>query len=126
VRAVWPGLATSTVAAFAVEHGHEEPLLVIALELGRGRLEAPLAAELASCIRIAVAAEHGLSVAATVVVPAGALPRTSSGKLRRGACRDQFTAGHWDAARLEAWEAAPHASITSHPRERIPHEETSA
>lgn len=118
VRTAWPGLDGSTVASFSVE-AEDDPALVIALEFGRGRLDAPVAAELAHAIRAAVAAEHGLSVASTIVVPVGALPRTSSGKLRRGACRDRFTAGDWNAARLEAREAAPQTFNESHPRERI-------
>ncbi|MGE2727578.1 fatty acyl-AMP ligase [Mycolicibacterium pulveris] len=44
-------------------------------------------------IRAAVADVHGLSVADARFVPAGAIPRTTSGKLARRACRDEYLRG---------------------------------
>jgi long chain fatty acid CoA FadD26 len=43
-------------------------------------------------VRRAVAESHGIGVHDFVLVPAGAVPRTSSGKLGRGACRDRYLA----------------------------------
>lgn len=44
-------------------------------------------------IRAAVAHRHGVTVADVRFVPAGAIPRTTSGKLARRACRAQYLEG---------------------------------
>jgi fatty-acyl-CoA synthase len=44
-------------------------------------------------IRTAVSHRHGLSVADVRFLPAGAIPRTTSGKLARRACRAQYLSG---------------------------------
>lgn len=44
-------------------------------------------------IRAAVAQRHGLSVSDVRLLPAGAIPRTTSGKLARRACRTEYLAG---------------------------------
>ncbi|NRR30252.1 fatty acyl-AMP ligase [Oxalobacteraceae bacterium] len=98
VRRAAPQLLAS--ALFALDGGRD-PQLVAALELGRGRIDAQQAGELLTELRSAIAAEHGLALSSAVLLPVGALPRTSSGKLRRAACREQFSAGTWDAACLD-------------------------
>jgi fatty-acyl-CoA synthase len=44
-------------------------------------------------IRAAVSHRHGLAVADVRFLPAGAIPRTTSGKLARRACRAQYLSG---------------------------------
>jgi fatty-acyl-CoA synthase len=44
-------------------------------------------------IRAAVSHRHGLSVSDVRLLPAGAIPRTTSGKLARRACRAQYLSG---------------------------------
>ncbi|MBV9319443.1 MAG: AMP-binding protein, partial [Mycobacterium sp.] len=44
-------------------------------------------------IRATVAHRHGLTVADVRLLPAGAIPRTTSGKLARRACRSQYLSG---------------------------------
>jgi fatty-acyl-CoA synthase len=44
-------------------------------------------------VRTAVSHRHGLSVADVRFLPAGAIPRTTSGKLARQACRAQYLSG---------------------------------
>ncbi len=46
-------------------------------------------------IRAAVSDRHGVEVADVRFVPAGALPRTTSGKLARCACRDEYLLGEF-------------------------------
>ena len=46
-------------------------------------------------IRAAVSDRHGVEVADVRFVPAGALPRTTSGKLARRACRDDYLLGEF-------------------------------
>jgi acyl-CoA synthetase (AMP-forming)/AMP-acid ligase II len=111
VQRSWPALgASGSVAAFAVD-GASETELVVALEFGRGHVVPEQAAQGLLHIRNAIATEHGLALAAAVLLPTGSLPRTSSGKLRRGACRERFAAGDWNDYRLDRLasteEAAP-------------------
>ena len=80
VRAGWG-------AAFTVEEGPEQKLVII-LELERRqRAEA---AQVISAIRRDLASEHELVVDSIVLVRAGSIPKTSSGKIQRHACRDAF------------------------------------
>ena len=44
-------------------------------------------------IRSAVSHRHGLAVTDVRFLPAGAIPRTTSGKLARRACRAQYLSG---------------------------------
>ncbi|HTB34028.1 MAG TPA: amino acid adenylation domain-containing protein, partial [bacterium] len=92
-------------AAFAVD-GDAGEALVLVQEVGRHpRLPLP---ELARRIAAALAEAHG--VAATVaLVPQGHVPKTSSGKLQRRACRQSWLDGRLDL--LARWpEAAPQAA----------------
>ena len=74
-------------AAFTVEEGPEQKLVIV-LELERHqRAEA---AEVIGAIRRDVAGEHELVVDSIVLVRAGSIPKTSSGKIQRHACRDAF------------------------------------
>ncbi|MEV7283136.1 fatty acyl-AMP ligase [Streptomyces sp. NPDC093252] len=57
---------------------------------GEGR-DAALAAAVADAVRRAVLREHLISVREVVVLAAGSLPKTSSGKLQRGAARARVT-----------------------------------
>jgi natural product biosynthesis luciferase-like monooxygenase protein len=88
-QAVRPG---STVA-IAVEDGKEEQLVVIQ-ELSRKTSLATLS-EVENAIRLSVSTEHSTAPSKVLLVRRGALPRTSSGKISRSACRlgysfDQF------------------------------------
>jgi hypothetical protein len=44
--------------------------------------------EVADAVRDAVATEHGIVLSLIAIVGVGGVPKTSSGKLRRSACRD--------------------------------------
>jgi acyl-CoA synthetase (AMP-forming)/AMP-acid ligase II/acyl carrier protein len=81
-------------AAFAIDSG---PDLVPALVLEvRGRREEALAEQ----VRTAVLARTGLRLTLVALVRPQSVPRTSSGKTRRSACRDAFLAGAFaDAVR---------------------------
>ncbi|HYN20124.1 MAG TPA: condensation domain-containing protein, partial [Thermoanaerobaculia bacterium] len=85
-----PALIGGLAAAFCQEKAGEERLLIVQ-ELGRRHgvdLEAVVEA-----IRRSVAEEHEVQVAEVVLIPAGALPRTSSGKVQRGLCRTLLLSG---------------------------------
>src|SRR4029450_8053685 len=82
-----PGVRAGWGAAFTVEEGPEQKLVII-LELERRqRAEA---AEVISAIRRDLASEHELVVDSIVLVRAGSIPKPSSGKIQRHACRDAF------------------------------------
>jgi fatty-acyl-CoA synthase len=71
-----------------------ERLVIIAERAARSQRSDPAAA--LEAIRATVADRHGLTVHDVRVLPAGAIPRTTSGKLARRACRAQYLAGAWD------------------------------
>ena len=62
--------------------------------------------EVVGNIRASVAAEHALQVYATVLVKTGSIPKTSSGKIQRHACRAGFLAGSLNV--VEDWSENPH------------------
>ncbi|MFD9945970.1 fatty acyl-AMP ligase [Nonomuraea sp. NPDC059023] len=76
------------VAAFAVPGELGERVVVVAERSRRG-LEADLS-EVARLVRAAVARKHDLAVHDVVLAAAGAVPRTSSGKIARRACLQAY------------------------------------
>ena len=107
-----PGVRAGWGAAFTVEEGPEQKLVIV-LELERRqRAEA---AQVIEAIRRDVAAEHELVVDSIVLVRAGSIPKTSSGKIQRHACRDAFLDGsldvvaEWHRAGSDGPVAAPSA-----------------
>ncbi|MCA9231127.1 MAG: AMP-binding protein, partial [Planctomycetales bacterium] len=59
--------------------------------------------EIVDAIRKQVATEHELAVSAIVLIKARSIPKTSSGKIQRHACRDGYLAG--TLAALATWTA---------------------
>jgi len=86
------GRIGGTAAAFLVDTG-PEPFAVLVLE-ARGKVDE----QLATTVRAAVLAETRLPLGLVVLVPPRSVPRTSSGKVRRSACRDAFLTGAYDDA----------------------------
>jgi amino acid adenylation domain-containing protein len=115
VEASHPGFVPGGGAAFSVEAGGRERLAVVQ-EVGR-RFRAEAAAEAIAALRRAVAEEHEAEVHGVALLPPGTLPRTSSGKVRRQACREGFLtralpAVAWDVAgEAEPSELAPEHGV---------------
>ena len=65
--------------------------LVIVAERGPGKRTDPQ--EVADTVRAAVASRHGVMVRDVLLVPAGSIPRTSSGKIARRAGRAAYIDG---------------------------------
>ena len=86
-----PALRPGSGIAFTIEDGGDARLVVVH-EVRLNRLGVDCE-EVATAVRQALTEEHGLDVYAVVLLKPGALPKTSSGKPRRRACRDQFLAG---------------------------------
>lgn len=102
-----PAVRSGYAAAFAVP-ANEMPgadttdttdrLVVVAERAARaGRVEPE---PVAAAIRAAVSRTHGLNVADVRLVAAGAIPRTTSGKLARRACRTEYLDGSLARAEL--------------------------
>lgn len=93
------GLRPSCAVAFTTECTGK-PQLVVACELKREMLRCREKwPHVESAIRSAIRRVHGLSVDQVVLLEPGALPKTSSGKVRRGQCRDDYLAGRLARAR---------------------------
>jgi acyl-CoA synthetase (AMP-forming)/AMP-acid ligase II len=88
-----PALRPGNGAAFLVEADGSDHLVVVQ-EVHRSWLRRLDVGEVAGNIRGAVAEEHGLQVSGLVLVMPGSVPRTSSGKIRRRACRAALIDGH--------------------------------
>lgn len=86
-------------AAFTVEIGGVEKLVVVQ-EVER-RKQGNLSAVFDS-IRRAVSAEHELALDAIVLIKNGSIPKTSSGKVQRHACRNSYRDGSLDV--VGRWE----------------------
>ncbi len=88
--ALRPGAtAAYGVAGDATGHGTED--VVVVQEIARGATGDH--AELCEAIRRAVHAEHALPVSRVVLIAPGSIPKTSSGKIQRGATRTALDAG---------------------------------
>ncbi|MFJ9908255.1 fatty acyl-AMP ligase [Streptomyces sp. NPDC101152] len=86
------------VAAFAVSAPEGERLVVVA-EHGRDLDRRQIALEeVTRAVRSAVASRHGAAMHDFVLVPPGTVPHTTSGKVARSACRDQYLTGVWTTA----------------------------
>ena len=85
-----PALRAGCSAAFSIEQEGEERLVVVQ-EIDRRRQEE--AEEARSAIRRAVAEDFEARAWEVAIVTAGSVPKTSSGKVQRRACRRRFLEG---------------------------------
>lgn len=76
-------------AAFTVEVNHQEKLVIVQ-EVERTYLRKLAVDEIVSAIRETVALNHGLQVYAILLIKPASIPKTSSGKIQRHACRHAF------------------------------------
>jgi acyl-CoA synthetase (AMP-forming)/AMP-acid ligase II len=83
-------------AAFATEDGVGQRL-VLAAEVEKGHT--PNADELRNAVKRAVSEGHDVKLHEVVLLPASTIPKTSSGKIQRSACRRAYLDGT-----LEPWE----------------------
>jgi acyl-CoA synthetase (AMP-forming)/AMP-acid ligase II len=98
-----PAVRAGCSAAFAVD-GDGGDAVAVALEVDPRQLSADCVEclrqfrEIATAVRRAIADDHGIVLHAVSLLPRGAIPKTSSGKLRRQACRAAFLDGTLDEA----------------------------
>ncbi|MFF3517864.1 fatty acyl-AMP ligase [Streptomyces sp. NPDC002573] len=98
-RAV-PGLHPNCAAAFSVDDGERERLVVVVETDGRV-LKSPGAQAIRARVHDAVYEDHRLRADEVLIVRRGALPKTSSGKVQRRACRARYEAGELAASAVD-------------------------
>ncbi|AKT41199.1 MupA/Atu3671 family FMN-dependent luciferase-like monooxygenase [Chondromyces crocatus] len=103
-----PALRPGCGAAFAVEIEAEERLVVVQ-EVERQHRRDDLG-EVAAAVRQAVLEQHELGVYGVVLLKAGSIPKTSSGKIQRFACRAGFLDGSLEALFRGVLEGADEAA----------------
>ncbi|KPI15360.1 Long-chain-fatty-acid--CoA ligase, 6-deoxyerythronolide-B synthase [Actinobacteria bacterium OK074] len=104
-----PGLAPERGAAFPVDSGGQERLVVVH-EVARERRTDTDPQEIVAAVRQAVTEEHDVELGAVVLLRSAALPITSSGKVRRRHCKQLYLNG--ELAAVHTWEA-PTAPVTT-------------
>lgn len=98
-------LRSGCSAAFSVEMDGEERLVLVQ-EVKRGHQTVDME-EVVWRIRQAVAKEHELQVYAVVLIKPGTIPKTSSGKIQRYACRIKFLQGDLDIIASNILSSSP-------------------
>jgi acyl-CoA synthetase (AMP-forming)/AMP-acid ligase II len=93
VRTAHEALSTHLTAVFSVPHGPTSERAVAVQEVRPADLRKLDTAGLVEGIRRQVWLEHEVQLGDVVFVPQGSVPRTTSGKTRRGEVRDSFLSG---------------------------------
>ncbi|HYI00848.1 AMP-binding protein, partial [Hyalangium sp.] len=93
VEQAHPAIRPGCIAAFSMEQDGEERAVVMAEVEPRKLPESATWETVTRAIRTEVAAQHGIALHAVSLIPPKALPKTSSGKLQRFACREAFLSG---------------------------------
>ena len=98
-----PSLRRGYGAAFSIESKTGEQVVLVQ-EIEKRVPESDLM-EVVNCIRRALADEHELEIHTVVLIKSGTIPRTSSGKIQRGACKAAFEAGQLAAVRVSTLDS---------------------
>ena len=109
-----PSLQPQSGAAFSVEVNGEAGLVVVQ-EVRRTALRSLPAEEVARLARQRVLEAHELALHALVLIKPATLPKTSSGKIMRGACRAAYLQGEMES--VYAWSAPEEARLDLAPTE---------
>ncbi len=114
VEAGVSGIRKGRVSAFAVEHDGRESIGV-AVEIGRATQRKVAPEALVEAIDRVVADEQQEPAALVALLEPGTLPKTTSGKLQRSACRDRLASGE-----LQAWHLYRRPSAGDGAQDREP------
>ena len=118
VEAASDRLRTSCAAAFSIDRdGREKLIIVFEVERGRNQEWGDVLEE----IRKGVTAEHELPPDSIMLVRAGSIMKTSSGKIQRQACREAFLDDkHLVVASWNSWdEPSTHSQIAIAPQNTL-------
>ncbi len=100
-----PAVHAGCVAAFAVNRQGEDGVVIVA-EIER-RFSGAEFGDVAAAVRRVIAHEHEAAVEDIVFLRPGRLPKTSSGKLQRAACRQSYLRGELDALWQAGMDGSP-------------------
>jgi acyl-CoA synthetase (AMP-forming)/AMP-acid ligase II/acyl carrier protein len=106
VQASHPSLRVGHSAAFSIAVDGFERLVIVA-EVERQALRHLNVDDVTSAVRQTISENHQLQVYAIALLKPGSLPKTSSGKIQRGACRTAFQSqtlaivGEWREASVD-------------------------
>jgi acyl-CoA synthetase (AMP-forming)/AMP-acid ligase II len=92
-QASHPAIRTNGVAAFSVTRDDAEQLVVVAEILRSAKPTGEDLKNVEDAIAAAITRSHGMAPHTVHLAPVSTIPLTTSGKVRRGACRDAFNAG---------------------------------
>jgi acyl-CoA synthetase (AMP-forming)/AMP-acid ligase II len=120
-----PAIRSKHSVAFTARFEGEDHLVVVC-EVARSYRKSLDADEVVRMIRRAVAEQYELSVYAVVLARTGSVPRTSSGKVRRRACKEMFLLGSLETLKTDISEVHNLASKEDGPHKRLRTEETLA
>lgn len=116
-----PALRPKHSAAFTAPFEGEEQLVVVC-EVERSHRKSLDTDEAIRKIRRAVAEHYELPVCAVVLARTGSVPKTSSGKVRRRACREMFLSGGLETLRTDILDVHDSAGKEDGLHERVPTE----
>ena len=106
-----PALRRNHGAAFSVEVNGEEQL-VVAHEINRTDLRQLNAEQVIGAIRLAVGEQNLANVFAVALLKTGSIPKTSSGKIQRSACKKMFLDGGLNTVARWQQSEIPDTDIT--------------
>jgi acyl-CoA synthetase (AMP-forming)/AMP-acid ligase II len=92
-QASHPAIRTNGVVAFSVTRNDVEHLIVVAEILRSANLTGEDLRNVEDAIAAAITRSHGLAPHTVHLAPVSTIPLTTSGKVRRSACRDAFIVG---------------------------------
>jgi acyl-CoA synthetase (AMP-forming)/AMP-acid ligase II len=101
VEAAVPAVRPGGAAAFTIDA--ESETVAVAAEVELRDVSAGGRLELLEGIRAAVASAHGIQLSTIVLLTPGVLPKTTSGKIQRYACREGLRSGSLTA--VARWDA---------------------
>jgi len=88
-----PALRRHCGAAFTIVDELNEERLILVQEVERTARHQISIEEIAGCIREAVFNEHEIAIHKVVLIPPGAIPKTTSGKIQRSLTRKLWQEG---------------------------------
>jgi len=119
VEEATPLVRAGSIAAFAVDVDGRERVCVVA-ELERGKREPAEIASAFEAIRKRLATEHEVAAEAIVFVRPNSVPKTSSGKIQRHACKRQFLDGTLEVVEQHVGWLQPQAAPVTAAARRFP------
>jgi amino acid adenylation domain-containing protein len=103
-----PAIRPGCSAAFSIDVDGEERLAIVHEVVDPA---ASATGDVMEAVRRAVASEHEVQVHAVVLIPPRAIPKTSSGKIQRRACREAFLSSGLEV--VASWRAGDADTVSA-------------